>query len=46
MANIPDDELADLQGAGTDSLDQFATYEDYLDSQISGTDMFYLEENL
>ena len=39
-----DDDLADLQGTGADSLDQYATYEDYLDSQISGTDMFYLED--
>ncbi len=27
-----------------DSLDQFASYEDYLDSQISETDIFYLED--
>lgn len=28
----------------TESLDQFATYEDYLDSQLSETDLFYLED--
>lgn len=27
-----------------ESLDAFATYEDYLDSQVSTTDMFYLED--
>lgn len=27
-----------------ESLDQFATYEDYLDSQLSETDLFYLED--
>lgn len=29
---------------GLDSLSVFATYEDYLDSQISATDLFYLED--
>ncbi|KAF0689803.1 Aste57867_18761 [Aphanomyces stellatus] len=28
----------------SESLDQYATYEDYLDSQISETDIFYLED--
>ncbi|KDO20839.1 hypothetical protein SPRG_14070 [Saprolegnia parasitica CBS 223.65] len=28
----------------SDSLDPYATYEDYLDSQISETDLFYLED--
>ena len=28
-----------------DTLDAFATYEDYLESQISSTDMFYLEDD-
>jgi hypothetical protein len=28
----------------SESLDQFATYEDYLDSQLSETDLFYLED--
>ncbi|KAJ8613501.1 hypothetical protein CTAYLR_002175 [Chrysophaeum taylorii] len=27
-----------------ESLEQFATYEDYLDAQVSETDMFYLED--
>jgi hypothetical protein len=39
---LPDDEPESLGGA--DSLEQFATYEDYLDSQISETDMYYLED--
>jgi hypothetical protein len=35
----------DLQGNGNeDTLDAYATYEDYLDSQVSTTDMFYLED--
>lgn len=29
---------------GNESLDQFATYEDYLDSQLTETDLFYLED--
>ena len=28
---------------GGESLERFATYDDYLDSQISKTDMYYLE---
>lgn len=36
-------EPQDFQYAN-DSLDQFATYEDYLDSQLSETDLFYLED--
>ena len=38
----PEDETMDALG-GVDSLEQYATYEDYLDSQISETDMYYLE---
>ena len=29
---------------GLDIVEQFDTYEDYLDSQLTSTDMFYLEE--
>ena len=29
---------------GLDIVEQFDTYEDYLDSQLTATDMFYLEE--
>merc|ERR1711865_1359232 len=39
----PEDEAVDALG-GADSLEQYATYEDYLDSQISETDMYYLED--
>jgi hypothetical protein len=38
---IPDEDGEGLVG---DSLEQYATYEDYLDSQISETDMYYLED--
>lgn len=41
MARRADDEA--MLGL-TDSLEQFATFEDYLDSQVSDTDMFYLED--
>lgn len=40
---MADHEPQDYQYA-TESLDQFATYEDYLDSQLSETDLFYLED--
>lgn len=40
---MADLEPQDYQYA-TESLDQFATYEDYLDSQLSETDLFYLED--
>merc|ERR1719157_280062 len=39
----PEDEAVDAMG-GADSLEQYATYEDYLDSQISPTDLYYLED--
>ena len=39
---MADHDVQDFQYAN-DSLDQFATYEDYLDSQLSETDLFYLE---
>jgi len=29
---------------GLDIVEQFDTYEDYLDSQLTSTDMYYLEE--
>ena len=35
---------ADLDASGADALGHFATYEDYLDSQVSETDMYYLED--
>lgn len=38
-----DHESQDFQYVN-ESLDQFATYEDYLDSQLSETDLFYLED--
>ncbi|GLD93798.1 hypothetical protein PINS_up002403 [Pythium insidiosum] len=31
-------------GFGSESLDQYATYEDYLDAQLTETDLFYLED--
>jgi hypothetical protein len=39
---MADYEAQDFQYSN-ESLDQFATYEDYLDSQLSETDHFYLE---
>ena len=36
--------LDDSTALGLDTLEQFATYEDYLDSQVSETDMYYLED--
>ncbi|KAG2427075.1 hypothetical protein HXX76_012589 [Chlamydomonas incerta] len=39
-----DDDL-EVKGPGYDPIaDEFATYEDYLDSQINGTDVYYLED--
>ena len=36
---------AELQGgAGDGIVDKYATYEDYLDDQISATDLYYLED--
>lgn len=36
---------ADLQGSAVDGIvDKYATYEDYLDDQISATDLYYLED--
>jgi len=45
-SGLTEEELAEIQagGGGDDTLDAFATYEDYLDSQISTTDMYYLED--
>ena len=34
----------DGAGLALDVVEQFATYEDYLDSQVTDTDMFYLED--
>ena len=39
-----DEDGRDGAGAGEGSALDFATYEDYLDSQISAVDMFYLED--
>lgn len=33
-----------MEGVGADALEQFTDYEAYLDSQVSETDMFYLED--
>ena len=33
----------DMDGA-LDIVEQYDTYEDYLDSQLTSTDLFYLEE--
>ena len=41
MASIVDSEGGNLEAK--DAALEFATYEDYLDSQISQTDMYYLE---
>ncbi|KAJ3162351.1 hypothetical protein HDU86_004831 [Geranomyces michiganensis] len=39
------DDLGDLQsGTGDSTVAEFATYEDYLDNQVSETDLFYLED--
>ncbi|KAG2484112.1 hypothetical protein HYH03_017063 [Edaphochlamys debaryana] len=39
-----DDDL-EIKGPGYDPIaDEFATYEDYLDSQINSTDVYYLED--
>ena len=42
MASIVDSEGGNLEAK--DAALEFATYEDYLDSQISQTDMYYLED--
>ena len=37
-------EVDDLQGGGADStITEFESFEDYLDSQITAQDMYYLE---
>ena len=41
MASIVDSDGGNLEAK--DAALEFATYEDYLDSQISQTDMYYLE---
>ena len=39
-----DDDLTDIPtGNGDNIVTEFATYEDYLDSQISSIDLYYLE---
>ena len=40
---LTDEELLELQGSG-DNLSSFTTYEDYLDSQITQEDLYYLED--
>ena len=32
-----------MEDVGGDAMETYTTYEDYLDSQITDTDMFYLE---
>ena len=40
-----DDEQVELAGGGVDTIAQeFSTYEDYLDRQVTNTDLFYLED--
>ncbi|GHP06772.1 hypothetical protein PPROV_000551600 [Pycnococcus provasolii] len=40
-----DDEQVELAGGGVDTIAQeFNTYEDYLDRQVTSTDLFYLED--
>jgi len=40
-----DEEAAELQGGGVDAIaTEFETYEDYLDKQITPTDLYYLED--
>jgi len=36
--------VEDTNGLALDVVEQFATYEDYLDSQVTDTDMFFLED--
>lgn len=42
-SSLTEDELLEFQGNG-DSLERFDNYESYLDSQITATDMYYLED--
>lgn len=42
-SSLTEDELLEFQGNG-DSLERFDNYEGYLDSQITATDMYYLED--
>ncbi|CAH8477734.1 unnamed protein product [Schistosoma mattheei] len=42
MTNNSDDQISSSVGID-DAVAQFETYEDYLDSQITATDLFYLE---
>ncbi|KAK3284686.1 hypothetical protein CYMTET_7678 [Cymbomonas tetramitiformis] len=40
-----EDEVSELQGGGADAIiSEFNTYEDYLDRQITPTDLYYLED--
>ncbi|CAH8488749.1 unnamed protein product [Schistosoma haematobium] len=43
MTNNSDDQISSSVGID-DAVAQFETYEDYLDSQITATDLFYLED--
>ena len=36
--------IDDSSAANLDIVEQFDTYEDYLDSQLTDTDLFYLED--
>ena len=40
---LTDEELLELQGNG-DNLSGFQSYDDYLDSQITAEDLYYLED--
>ena len=40
---LTDEEMLELQGNG-DNLTSFQSYDDYLDSQITPEDLYYLED--
>jgi hypothetical protein len=48
--NFPSDLIMEeteiANGMGESGVSEFATYEDYLDSQITPVDLFYLEVSL
>mmetsp|Transcript_15759 Transcript_15759/g.46582 ORF Transcript_15759/g.46582 Transcript_15759/m.46582 type:complete len:239 (-) Transcript_15759:358-1074(-) len=41
---MADDDDFQSKGPAYDPLDEYASYEDYLDNQITATDMYYLED--
>lgn len=46
LAPEDDSILQELTGAGDNLISDFGSYEDYLDSQISPTDLYYLEDEV